>query len=490
MGRGIIQLFAQAGHQTHFYDTETSAVSQAHQSVIARIDNNLTKNRISEEQAEDIKERLIPCHNLTDLSRCDIVIEAVVEDITVKRNVFTMLESVVGKQAILASNTSSLLVADIAAACTHPERVAGLHFFNPVPLIKIAEVIPAVRTAPYVIEALKAVVTAAGHLAVTAQDQPGFLINHAGRGFYTEGLRILEDEIADAADVDRLMREAAGFRMGPFELLDLTGLDVSGKVMESIYTQFHQEQRFRPSTLIPPRISAGLLGRKSNQGWYQYQDGQQIVPPIQTLTPADTHIRVWIDSQADQYDELVTLFKSAGAEIVDTTEADCLLIVQPWGIDASQACADARLDATRCVAIDPLPGLDKHRTLMLTPLTLPEFRNKAWTLLTCDGGSVTVINDSPGFVVQRVLATIVNIAANIAQRRIANVQDIEQAVMVGLNYPHGPLSWGDNTGGDKILRILEGMLKVTGDPRYRPCLWLRRRVQLGISLTTEETSRR
>lgn len=492
MGRGIVQLFAQAGHPVSVFDAMDGAVPKAIANVSAMIDKGVQKGRHSAEQAKAWVDAITPCDAIEQLAPCDLVIEAIVEDIAAKQALFASLEAIVAESAILASNTSSLVVAEIAAKCRHPGRVAGLHFFNPVPLMKVVEIIAAVRTTAETVETLRVNVEGTGHRAVIAADQPGFLVNHAGRGYYTEALRVIEEQVASTADVDRLMRDAAGFRMGPFELLDLTSLDVSGKVMESIYAQFHQEPRFRPSSLVPPRIAAGLFGRKSKAGWYAYgEDGKPVEDNAderaQPTLPADCN--VWIDPAADQHDALAALAKSAGAAVVDAPDKATLLIIQPWGWDASHYCAEHGLDARRCVAIDPLSGLDQRLSLMLTALTEADARDAAVALLEKSGKPLTVINDSPGFVVQRVLATIVNIAANIAQRRIASVADIEDAVRLGLGYPNGPLGWGDRIGGDKVLTILRNMQAATGDPRYRPSPWLTRRVELGVSLLTPEALR-
>lgn len=489
MGRGIVQLFAQAGYEVRCFDAQEGAAQKARDFVSEMILRGVEKGRLSQQEADSSIARIFTCTFLEDLAGCDIVIEAIVEDLDVKRRLFSALESVVGEKAILASNTSSLVVSEIASQCKHPERVAGLHFFNPVPLMKVAEVVAAVRTAPQTIEILKSAIVTVGHRAVVTADQPGFLVNHAGRGYYTEGLRLLEDQVANCAEIDALLRDAAGFRMGPFELLDLTGLDVSGKVMESIYDQFQHEPRFRPSSLVRPRIAAGLFGRKTGEGWYHYSGDKKLEPsprPLPALTPG---LKVWVDAAADGREQIVKLVKSAGAEIVSSPNGDSLLVIQPWGLDATGYCIDRGLDATRCIAVDPLPQFDRRRTLMLTALTTIVKRDAALALFCCDGVSATLINDSPGFVVQRVLAMTVNIAANIALRGIASVEDIEDAVRLGLGYPSGPLSWGDKIGGDRVLTILRNMQAVTGDPRYRPSLWLSRRVGLGVSLLTQEAKR-
>lgn len=490
MGRGIVQLFAQSGYQVKFFDNSAAAVTAANNFVTDMFNNKAAKGRISQQQADAAIGNLHPCNELGAIADCEIVVEAIIEDLQIKQNLFAELEAIVSPSTILASNTSSLLVADIAAKCQHPERVAGLHFFNPVPVMKVVEIISSVKTSEDTASQLKDCINPTGHRAVQALDQPGFLINHAGRGLYTEGLRILEEQAASHVQIDRLIREAADFKMGPFELLDLTGLDVSAKVMQSIYEQFQGEPRFRPSSLVPPRVSAGLYGRKSAAGWYQYEGNQKLEPDEYKPQPCSVeNCKVWIDPAAKHADGLATLIEQAGAQVVQSHKDASLLLIQPWGIDATQACADLGIDASRCVAIDPLPDLAKRRTLMLTPVTSPQARDQAAAILSADNIAISIINDSPGFVCQRILAMIVNIAADIAQRGIASPTDIDDAVRIGLGYPKGPLTLGDSIGSENILHILAGLQRVTGDPRYRPSHWLRRRVQLGQSLLTPASNR-
>ena len=218
----------------------------------------------------------------TGFAHCDLVVEAIVERLDVKRSVFRALEEIVATDAVLASNTSSLSITAIAAACAHPGRVAGLHFFNPVPLMKVVEVVHGLRTDAVVLDRLVAATRTTGHTPVLCQDTPGFIVNHAGRGFGTEALKALGEGVADTATIDRILREQVnfsgqGFKLGPFELLDLTGLDVSQPVMESIYHQYYEEPRFRPSVIGAQRVAAGLFGRKTRAGFYQY-GGEQPAP--------------------------------------------------------------------------------------------------------------------------------------------------------------------------------------------------------------------
>jgi 3-hydroxybutyryl-CoA dehydrogenase len=499
MGRGIIQLLLQAGHDVHFHDTTPGAAAKAADHVLAMLRRALDKGKMSSAEFAATPGRMHACDALAGLANCDIVIEAIVEDLNVKVELFRKLEELLPDSSVLATNTSSLLVSAIAAGCRRPERVAGLHFFNPVPLMKVAEVIPGVRTDASTVAALTALIGETGHRAVIAADQPGFLVNHAGRGLYTEGLRIVEESAASPEEVDTVLRHAAGFRMGPFELLDLTGLDVSGKVMHSIYEQFQHEPRFRPSALVAPRIAAGLFGRKTGRGWYLYEGDKKVENAEHASADWPAGLRVWLDPAADDNAAMAQLLTTGAVhtgavhtgavQLVEQPAQADLLVVQCWGSDASSYCAAHGLDATRCVAIDPLPGFARHRTLMLTATTRAESRDTAAALFASDGTGVTVINDSCGFIVQRVLAMIVNIACDIAQRRIASVTDIEDAVTLGLGYPYGPLTWGDRIGPARVLQILAGLQSSTGEHRYRPSPWLRRRAALGVSLLSPEPVR-
>lgn len=476
MGRGIVQLFAQAGHALRLHDADAEAVDKAIGFVRGMIGRQVAKGALTAEAGDAIGRRIAPCAALGDLAGCTIVVEAIVERLDAKQALFRDLEPIVGDACILASNTSSLSVGAIASACAHPERVAGLHFFNPVPLMRIAEVIPGVLTDPAVAGRLAALVQGAGHRAVAAADQPGFLVNHAGRALYTEGLRLVEEGVADFAGVDRIVREGMGFRMGPFELLDLTGLDVSGSVMQSIYEQFQHDPRYRPSALVPPRLAAGLHGRKTGRGFYAYADGAKVEP--EEAPPPEARRTVWLGEGLEAVRGL------PGASVVERADdpSGPVLLLSPWGEDVTSAAVRLGLDPERCVALDPVTGFARRRTLMRSPVTRPEIVAAAHALLAGDGTKVSVIGDSPGFVAQRILAMIVNTGCEIAQRGIASPADIDDAVRIGLGYPEGPLALGDGVGPARILAILESLQAATGDPRYRPSLWLRRRALLGLPL--------
>src|SRR5690606_14765378 len=249
MGRGIAQIAAQAGLRVLLYDLNEQAVAAARESLDGIWQKLAGKGKITADDAQASLERVVACSDLSDMSGAQLVVEAVIERLDVKRELFQKLEGIVAEDCILASNTSSLSITAIAAGCNRPGRVAGYHFFNPVPLMKVVEVIDGLRTEKAVGDALMELSRNMGHTPVRAKDMPGFIVNHAGRGMNIEGLRLAQEAVAPFYQVDAIMREQAGFRMGPFELLDLTALDVSHPVMESIYQQFYDEPRFRPSPI-------------------------------------------------------------------------------------------------------------------------------------------------------------------------------------------------------------------------------------------------
>jgi 3-hydroxybutyryl-CoA dehydrogenase len=325
---------------------------------------------------------------------------------------------------------------------------------------------------------------------VAAQDTPGFIVNHAGRGYGTEALRIVGEGVADFATIDRILKEQAGFKLGPFELMDLTALDVSHPVMESIYHQYFEEPRYRPSVITAQRLAGGVVGRKVGQGFYRYEGNvaqispEPPVPQVQDMPP------VWVSPRAARRSELLQLLKDLDAKIETGTAPSpaALTLVAPLGFDVTTVAVVERLDPARTIGIDMLvdDASAKRRVLATNPATRADMRNAAHTLFARDGKAVSVIRDSGGFVTQRVLATIVNIASDICQQQICSPTDLETAVTLGLGYPQGPLAMGNRYGPTNVLEVLFNMQTVYGDPRYRPSPWLRRRGAIGLSLLHEE----
>lgn len=490
MGRGIAQIAAQSGSTVLLLDTQEGAAQAARQHIHQQWQRLAEKGRVTPGQAETWNEQLITVNSVADMAHCDLIVEAIVERLDAKQALFLQLESIVPHGAVFASNTSSLSVTAIGAALQHPERLAGFHFFNPVPLMKVVEVIPGLKTAPAVCERLDALARLMGHTPVRANDTPGFIVNHAGRGFGTEALRIVSEGVADFATVDRILRDQVGFKLGPFELMDLTALDVSHPVMESIYHQYYEEPRFRPSVITAQRLAGGMVGKKVGEGFYRYVDGTAQVPD-EPPVPAIADIPpVWVSPRAARRAELYQLLKDLGARIETGTSPSptAITLVAPLGFDITTVAVVERLDPARTIGIDMLvdDATTKRRVLATNPATRTDIRDAAHALFARDGKAVSVIRDSGGFVTQRVVASIINIATDMCQQRVCSPADLETAVTLGLGYPLGPLAMGNRWGPTNILEVLFNMQTVYGDPRYRPSPWLRRRGAIGLSLLHEE----
>lgn len=480
MGRGIVQVLAQCGVRTLVYDAQPGAAGKARALLGETLGKLVERGKLERSAADAALSRIEVVERLEGLARCQVVVEAIVEELGAKRELFAKLESIVGGECILASNTSSLSVTAMAAACKRPQRVAGYHFFNPVPLMKVVEVVAGELTEPWATDALAALARRFGHAPILCRDTPGFVVNHAGRAYVPEALRILSEGIADFAAIDRILVEAAGFRLGPFALMDLVGLDVSHAVMKSMYQQYFEEPKYRPSFLCEPRVAAGLLGRKTGRGWYTYQENVPQEIPEHRAPAMRKPESVWA------VPELRELLAKLDARMAAKPDAAAVCFVAPLGKDATTSALELGLDPRRTVAVDPLFGFTKRRTLMKTTNTSQETLEAARALLSADGVAVSVIKDSPGFVAQRVVAHIVNVGCDIAQMRIAQPEDLDRAVVLGLSYPRGPLAMGDAVGAARILQVLEAMHDFYRDPRYRPSPWLIRRARLGISLLTPD----
>jgi 3-hydroxybutyryl-CoA dehydrogenase len=329
-----------------------------------------------------------------------------------------------------------------------------------------------------------------GHTPVQAQDTPGFIVNHAGRGYGTEALRIVSEGVADFATIDRILKDQIGFKLGPFELMDLTALDVSHPVMESVYHQYFEEPRYRPSVITAQRLAGGMLGKKVGEGFYRYDNGVQQISPEPPVPQVDEMPPVWVSPRAARRSELLQLLKNLGADIETgaSPSPQALTLVAPLGFDITTVAVVERLDPARTIGIDMMmdDASTKRRVLATNPATRPDIRRAAHALFARDGKAVSVIRDSGGFVSQRVVATIVNIAADMCQQSICSPADLETAVTLGLGYPKGPLAMGNLYGPTNVLEVLFNMQTVYGDPRYRPSPWLRRRGAIGLSLLHEE----
>jgi 3-hydroxybutyryl-CoA dehydrogenase len=364
MGSGIAQVAAQAGHSVVLYDTRREAVDKALAGLRKTLDKLVEKGKFTAEQADGIHGRIAPASDLKDLAGSGLVIEAIIEDLGIKQKLFSELEGIVAPDAILATNTSSLSVTAIAGGLKHPERMVGLHFFNPAPLLPLVEVVPGLASDETLASRCMALMTAWGKVPVVCKDTPGFIVNRVARPFYGEAIRIYEEGIADMPTIDVAMK-SVGFKMGPFELMDLIGNDINFTVTKTVWEAFFYDPRYKPSFTQQRQVESGRLGRKSGRGYYSYADG----------------------------------------------------------------------------AMPAFPAVD---------------------------GAVS----AP--IVERILAMLINEAADALFWQVASATDIDLAMTKGVNYPKGLLAWSDEKGAAHWLGVLERLQAAYGEDRYRPSPQLRR----------------
>lgn len=480
MGQGIIQVALQGGMKVVAYDAMDGSAAAGAEKVVARLDRLVEKGTLEADAAAAMKDKLVVAGGVEDLAPCGVVVEAVFEDIDVKRSLFTAIEGVVAEDAIIASNTSSLPIGSIARVCKNPGRIAGLHFFNPVPLMRLVEIIQGPATDDAVIEKLVTVGKRFGRTPVVVKDSPGFLVNLGGRAFTTEGLHLEHEAVATPAQVDAVMRDCGHFRMGPFQLMDLTGIDVNYPVSMIVFEQFLNDPRLRTTPLHRALAEAGRFGRKTGQGHFRYDDkGQVIDPPspdhVTDVAPA-TVVAVAPDGDA----ALAELLERAGLS-VRNDDGTMPVIAALYGEDATGFAARTGTDHTRLVAVDTTGDTSKRVTLMTAPAADPAHRDAVAAAFAKAGIAPTVIQDSPGFILQRMRAMIANLGCEMAQIALATPADIDTAMKLGLNYPRGPLEIAEEMGVKRTYEILSAIHDATQDPRYRPSLWLRRRALLGLS---------
>jgi 3-hydroxybutyryl-CoA dehydrogenase len=466
------------------YDAAPGAAAKAREAVLAQLDQMVSKGRLEPAVADAAKQRLTVIDDIKAFAPADLVVEAIVENLGVKQEVFRQLESIVRPDCLLASNTSSLRVASIASACQHRGRIAGLHFFNPVPLMKLVEVVRAPGSSDETVAALVEAGERMGRVPVVVQDSPGFLVNLGGRAYTQEALRIVSEGVATPAQVDAVMRDNWGFKMGPFELMDLTGIDVNFPVSQIIHEGYFYDRRLATSPLHQLLKESGQLGRKTRQGFFTYDEAaKQVADSPDAVASAEPISRVAL---AEDDEALGELLRSFGFEVSGFDDGDSPILCALLGEDCSGYAARRGFDHRRLFALDIAGKLDRRLTLMRAPGARRDLLDGLVAKFHAAGRAVTAIHDSPGFIGQRIAAMVANLGCEMAQIRVASPADIDKAMTMGLNYPFGPLALADAMGLETVHTILSQLQAITGDDRYRPSLWLRRRALLGLSALTED----
>ncbi|MEM9059072.1 MAG: 3-hydroxyacyl-CoA dehydrogenase [Pseudomonadota bacterium] len=478
MGQGIAQVSVQGGMRTLLFDARESGADHAKEQISKRLMRLAEKGRMGEAEAQAAADLLIPCGGIEDLGEADCIVEAVFEDLDVKHSLFGELEGVVRPDAILASNTSSIPLASIARVCEHRDRIAGLHFFNPVPLMKLVEVIRAAETSDETIAVLMDLGRRMTRTPVEVKDSPGFLVNMGGRAYTTEALRIVHEGVATPAQVDAIMRDCWGFRMGPFELMDLTGIDVNYPVSQIVYNGYNQDPRIKTAANHMAMFDAGMFGRKTGRGWYRYEDGQPLERPSPDfVTDAAPISKVRV---AGPNPDLKAFCEHVGLSIGD----DGPILAAPTGLDATSVISQTGADPKHFMAIDLSGNIAKRVTVMTAPGADRSALSGVAAAIAASGRPVSWISDSPGFVGPRMAAMVANLGCYMAEIGLASPEDIDTAMELGLNYPRGSIALADVMGVETCLATLNLLQQITGEDRYRPTMWLKRRAMLGLPIHT------
>jgi 3-hydroxybutyryl-CoA dehydrogenase len=494
MGAGVAQVAAAAGYQVKLYDTREEAVEKAIADIAKVYGKLVEKGRMSAVDAAAASARLHGVPSLGEVADAALVIEAIVENLDVKRKLFADLEAIVGGDCILATNTSSISVTAIAAQLCHPQRLVGMHFFNPVPLMALVEVISGLATAKEVADTVYATAIAWGKSPVHAKSTPGFIVNRVARPFYAEGLRLLQEQASDPATLDAVMREAGGFRMGPFELMDLIGHDINFSVTQSVFGAYFGDPRFTPSGLQQEMVNAGFLGRKSGRGFYEYgEDATKAQPRTEASQPKPEFVSYSVEPgvRGAVTEAMEMRLKSAGIAISHRKPA-------PGAESEAPAfhCNGAAVFLTDGRSATERANANKHADTVLFDLALdygsatriavacadqcsPAAFNAAVGMLQAAGFAVTRLDDVPGMFVMRTVAMLANEAADAVNQGVCTAPAVDIAMQKGVNYPRGPLAWADTVGISHIVTVLSNLATSYGEDRYRVAPLLRRKLASG-----------
>ena len=480
MGSGIAQVAARAGHVVYLFDQDAAAVARGKASIAKYLDFLVAKGKLAAPEGVDILARVLPIGRVEDARDAVLAIEAVAEKLDVKQALFAQIEALLPTETILATNTSSLSITAIAAALRRPQRLAGLHFFNPAPRMALVEIVSGLATDKAVADCLFDTARAWGKVAVHARSTPGFIVNRVARPYYGEALRALGECAAAPETLDAILHDACRFPMGPFELMDFIGHDVNFAVTRSVFDASFGDRRFLPSLIQQELVLAGRLGRKSGRGFYDYGE-QASRPEPATLAVSPTAATAIAVGDLGPAAALLERLSDAGVALERESGAGCLKVGA-----ATLALTDGRTATLRAAAAGTPDlvlfdlALDYAATPRLAVAKADQCSDSAFAaavgLLQAAGIAVSPIDDVAGMIAMRTVCMLANEAADAVMQGVASAADIDAAMRHGANYPIGPLAWAGQLGYGTVVRALEHLLAHYGDDRYRISPWLRRQL--------------
>lgn len=488
MGAGIAQVAASAGHKVFLYDVTEGAAEQGVSRIQRGLEGLVKRGKIAEAQMNDIVGRVVPASSIEQLTSSGLVIEAIVENLEAKQKLFTDLEVICGEEVILATNTSSISITAIGSALKRPERLVGMHFFNPAPILKLVEVVSGLASSPEILDRVTELSRIWGKHPVRARSTPGFIVNRVARPFYAEALRVLEEGAASVATIDAVLKECGGFRMGAFELMDLIGLDVNYAVTSSVFSAYYQDPRFLPSLLQKEYVDGGLLGRKTGRGFYEY-GGCEEESTVTTATADQTVKDIVVEGSMGQAEPLIDLIADSGVRVQRQEGKEGTGIIRVG--NAVLALTDGRLATQRAlecghdnlVILDLALDYSTATRLAIAPSDqcAEDAVRAVEALLQGTGRAVSRIDDIPGMIVMRTVCMLANEAADAVHLGVCDVSDCDTAMCSGVNYPKGPLAWADGLGLANVVKVLDNLATVYGLNRYRVSPLLQRKGMLGAT---------
>jgi 3-hydroxybutyryl-CoA dehydrogenase len=489
MGIGIVQVALLAGHPVRLFDTREGAAEAAAGQLAQTLAKLADKGRLAPADVEAALARLRIAASLRELADAALVVEAIVENLAVKQQLLRELEEIVAPECVLASNTSSLSITAIARGLKAPGRVVGMHFFNPVPLMRLVEVVSGLATEPAVADAIHTLAQDWGKVAVHAKSTPGFIVNRIARPFYAETLALLQERAATPAVLDACMR-GAGFRMGPCELMDLIGHDTNFAVTQSVYEANFFDKRFQPSLVQREMVDGGLLGRKSGRGFYHYNDGALASRPAEPQVEHPRPAQALVLHGTGAVAELLAARLAAAGLGFERDEASSggevgLRVGEGWLLLADGRCAGQRAAQAHVADVAvfdwpvgparaPAGGAAVPLAYAVAQQAAPEFDAAAASVLRALGWQPQRLADVPGLVVARTIAMLVNEASDAVDQGVCDPAGADAAMTLGVNYPEGPFAWLAQWGEGAVVRLLDALADHYRGERYRASPRLRR----------------
>ncbi|WP_327328410.1 3-hydroxyacyl-CoA dehydrogenase [Streptomyces sp. NBC_01210] len=473
MGQGIAQVALVAGHPVRLYDAVPGRAGQAAEAIGARLDRLVEKGRMDAVERDAARGRLRPAADLAELADAALVVEAVLEQLVVKQELFAALEKIVADDCLLATNTSSLSVTAVAGALERPGRFVGLHFFNPAPLLPLVEVVSGHATDEEAATRAWATAAAWGKTPVRCADTPGFIVNRVARPFYAEAFAVYEEQGADPATIDAVLRESGGFRMGPFELTDLIGQDVNEAVTRSVWESFFHSPKFLPSLAQCRLVESRRLGRKSGHGWFSHAQ-EATKPAPHTAEPADAPESVVVEGDLGPAGELIAMIREAGITVRHEDDDKGTRLVLPSGGQLVLADGQTSAEFRDVVYFDLALDYRSATRIALSAADSVEEQTlkQATGLFQALGKQVSVIGDIPGMIVARTVAMLGDLALDAVAKGVATREDIDTAMRLGVNYPLGPVEWNERLGRDWAWELLGNLHESVPTGRYARSLAL------------------